>query len=995
MQHNANKSPKTRKARSRLARHDHGRRKQAEEALHGATQLNQQIITGAREGIVVRGRDLKILSWNPFMEELSGMSAAEVIGKDPLKLFPFLQAAGVAAHLRRVLEKGTRQTLDCHFYVPQTGRSCWVSYSTSPLRNAKGRIIGVTSIVNDITERRRVDERIAHLIRAQAILAGIDRAIVHIPDRQKLLDEVCRVAVEVGGFKLAWVGMAAPDGSVQPVAQAGATGYLEGVRVVTQDVPEGRGPVGVAVRENRPVVIEDADRDPSMIPWRDRLRRFGLHYVAAFPIRIAGKTAGAFQFYAPQPGFFDEKEVSLLTQVSDDISFALTAISELAARQQAEDALRAASELNQQIISGAKEGIVVHDRNQKILSWNPFMEEFTGKSAAEVLGKYPLEVFPFLQPLGIVEHYQQVVREGKSLVMDTLLHAPPSGRSVWSSCTTSPLHNAKGEVTGSISIISDTTERKQAEERIAQLNRVQAILAGVDRAIVHISDWKKLLDEVCRIAVDSSGFKLAWVGMVETDGSVQPVAQAGVSGYLDSGRVSALDVPEGRGPTGTAIRENRPVVVEEADRDPRLAPWHSHLRKFGMRHIAAFPIRVAGSVVGSFQVYAPEANFFDEPEMRLLTQVSDDISFALTAISDLAARKQAEESLRRGEHNLTSFFNQSPIGLVWLSASGVILRANQAQLDMMGFAAEEYVGHPFTKFCGQPSQGRELLERLAAQKKVRNLRMARRCKDGTIRHVLVDAVSFMADAAPSWGDHQLHYFALFLRDITDRVKLEREILQTSEQESRRIAQDLHDGLGQLLAAAAHLTSALQKDLAAKSLPEVHKLGRIQEVLSMSIAHTRDLARGLYPVDPAPNGLMVALQRLAAQTEKLFHVACHFNRRRPVLIQDNDVATHLFRIAQEALTNAIKHGKAKRIEITLAGTPEQITLAVKDDGAGVPAPPRKTSGMGFRIMRYRAGMINGTLAIRKEAPGGTTIICTVPLSGKGVAERPTKANRKVN
>ena len=862
LQGNAISSPGTQKARTRLAPDGGGEHGLAEDALRTAIQLNHQIISGAKEGIIVRSRGLKILSWNPFMEQLTGVSAAEVIGKDPLEVFPYLRGAGIVEHLKRVLAEGTRQLMEFQFYVPQTGRSVWLSYTTSPLRDGQGEITSVTSIVNDITERKRVEERIAQLVRAQAILAGIDRAIVHIPDRQKLLDEVCRVAVEKGGFKLAWVGMVAPDGSVQPVAQAGTTGYLDGIRVLTADEPEGRGPSGTAIRENRPVVAEEADRDPRLIPWRERLRRFGLRYLAAFPIQIAGKVAGSLQVYAPQAHFFDADEVGLLTQVSDDISFALTAIAGLAARQ-------------------------------------------------------------------------------------------------------------------------------QAEERIAQLNRAQAVMAGIARAIVHIPDAQKLMDEVCRVAVETGGFKLAWVGMVAPDGVVQPVAKAGVIEYLNSGRVVTQDVPEGRGPTGRAIRENRPVVVEEADRDPLMAPWHEHLRKFGMRYIAAFPIRIAAKVAGSFQVYAPRSHFFDENEVGLLTQVSDDISFALTAISDLAARKQAEAALRRSEHNLASFFNQSPIGLVWLSASGAILRANQAQLDLLGFAAEDYVGHSFTEFCEEPSQGRELLERLAAQKMVRNFRMARRCKDGAIRHVLVDAVTFQADAASVWSDQQFHCSALFVRDITDRVKLEGEVLQASEQESQRIARDLHDGLGQLLAAAMHLTSTLRKDLAAKSLPEVRQLGRIQDVLSRSIVHTRDLARGLHPVEPEPNGLMAALQALAAQTEKLFHVACHFNRRQAVLIKDNTVATHLFRIAQEAVTNAIKHGKPKRIQISLTSAPERLTLAVKDDGAGVPAPQRKSSGMGFRIMRYRAGMIGGSLAIRKKAPGGTAIVCTVHLSGKGLQKRPRK------
>jgi len=1091
-------------------------RKQAGGALHDVSELNRQMIAAASDGILVYDCELKCLIWNPVIEKLTERSASQALGKPLFEVFPFLQHTEIKKRIEKTLAGQPCPELEILLHPPHLDRPIWISETLSAIRNAKGKIIGGMSIVRDITERKQVEERIAQLNRALAILAGIDRAIVRIPDRQKLLDEVCRVAVEVGGFKLAWVGMVAPDGSVQPVAQAGAAGYLEGIRVVTRDEPEGRGPAGMAIRENRPVVIEEADRDPSMIPWHGRLRQFGLRYVAAFPIQIAGKVAGSFQVYAPKAHFFDEHELGLLTQMNDDVSYALTAISDFTARKQAEEALHDASELNQQMVAATKDGIAVFDRETKYLIFNPALEKITSKPASEVLGKRIFEAFPFLKETELAKRVEQTLAGETCAEQEILLHPPHTGRPIWISDNCSTLRNGKGEIIGGMSVVRDITERKQAqeairrsetkfrtlfnftcdavmmldekgfcdcnaatlamfgcaraeeflskhpgdlsppaqpdgsdsrtlasrhiaiarkkgshqfewlhkrsdtgevfpadvllsameldgkmvlqatvrditerkqaEERIARLSRVQTIMASIDRAIVHIGDRQKLLDEVCRVAVEEGGFKLAWVGMVAPNGSVRPVAKAGATEYLDSGRVMVQDVPEGRGPTGTAIRENRPVVIEEADQDPRLAPWHEHLRKFEMRYIAAFPIRIAGKVVGAFQVYAPQANFFNENEVRLLTQVSNDVSYALTAISDLAARKLAEEAMRRSEHNLTIFFNQAPVGLVWLSADGAILRANQAQLDLLGCPAPDYLGHSFTEACVEPAQGSELLERLAAGRTVRHFRLALRCKDGTVRHVLVDAVSFLAEAASFWKDSHFRYSSIFLRDVTDLVKLEREILQAGERESRRIAQDLHDGLGQLLAGTAHIASTLQKDLAAKSRPEARRMDRILELIHEAIAQARSLSQGLHPVEPEGNGLMAALEFLATRTKSLFQAECRFTCRQPVLIPDNAVATHLFRIAQEAVSNAIKHGKPGHIEIRLSGAPERIQLVIRDNGAGMPARQRKNSGMGLRIMRYRAGMINGSLAIENESGGGTAVVCTVPLPGAGALKR---------
>lgn len=342
---------------------------------------------------------------------------------------------------------------------------------------------------------------------------------------------------------------------------------------------------------------------------------------------------------------------------------------------------------------------------------------------------------------------------------------------------------------------------------------------------------------------------------------------------------------------------------------------------------------------------------------------------------DVTERRQAEQALRRSELNLSEFFNRSPVGLEWLSASGHILRANQAQLDLLGYRPEEYVGRFIGEFCTDPTGTRHLLEQLSANQVVSNLLLPRQRKDGAIRMVLVDA-------QPLWHEGEFLYSSIFSRDITDRLKLEREILEISERERRRIAEDLHDGLGQLLVGTAFLGSTLRQDLAAKSLPEVRQADRLLQVLEEAVEHTRSLARGLYPVQPLPNGLTTALKALASQTNSLFRIRCRLTCRKPVLIKDNTVATHLYRVAQEAVTNSIKHGKASRIEISLTRTAGRIALAVNDNGTGMPERPSGKPGMGLRIMHHRARSIGGFLTIEKAPGGGTTIRCTAHESPNG-------------
>jgi len=215
------------------------------------------------------------------------------------------------------------------------------------------------------------------------------------------------------------------------------------------------------------------------------------------------------------------------------------------------------------------------------------------------------------------------------------------------------------------------------------------------------------------------------------------------------------------------------------------------------------------------------------------------------------------------------------------------------------------------------------------------------------------------------------------RDITERKRLEKEILEISERERRRIGHDLHDGLCQHLAGIELMSQVLEQKLARRSKAAADRAGDIAKNVREAIGQTRLLARGLSPVTLESEGLMSALQELALSTEKIFRVACRFECEPPVLVSDYPAATHLFRLAQEAVSNAIKHGRAKRILIRLKEDRGRMILSVIDDGSGFPAQLPKSKGMGLRIMRSRAGMIGGTLAFERNAGGGASVTVTAP------------------
>jgi signal transduction histidine kinase len=211
-------------------------------------------------------------------------------------------------------------------------------------------------------------------------------------------------------------------------------------------------------------------------------------------------------------------------------------------------------------------------------------------------------------------------------------------------------------------------------------------------------------------------------------------------------------------------------------------------------------------------------------------------------------------------------------------------------------------------------------------------------------------------------------------EMTERERLERELLEISEREQRRIGQDLHDSLCQHLTGTALAGQVLEEKLAARHLPESADASKVVELIEEGIALSRKLAKGLHPIEMEAGGLMQALEELAATTSELFKVSCRFECDSPVLIHEAAVSGHLYRIAQEAFSNAIKHGKARNIIISLETLEEGIALRVQDDGAGLPDLPPKNAGMGLRIMAHRAGMIGGMFQARRSDSGGTIVSC---------------------
>jgi two-component system sensor kinase FixL len=339
---------------------------------------------------------------------------------------------------------------------------------------------------------------------------------------------------------------------------------------------------------------------------------------------------------------------------------------------------------------------------------------------------------------------------------------------------------------------------------------------------------------------------------------------------------------------------------------------------------------------------------------------------------DVTDRKRAEEALRESESRLRAIVTTAADGIVTINEQGRIESVNPAAEQMFGYTAGEMVGQDISMLMPSPFR-EEHAGYLARYLQTEEKRIIG--SGWEVRGWRKDGSTFPLDLTVSEvaGGNS---FTGILRDISGRKALEREVLEVSALEQRRIGQDLHDIVGQELTGLALMAGTLAETLRERSPSDASDAARITEGLRQALGQVRALSRGLIPVEVDAHGLMSALADLAQRTSGQGGVACTFRCDEPVSVEDTATATHLFRIAQGALANALKHSAAGHVEVRLDSDGPILTLSVRDDGVGLPAGPVETQGLGIRIMRYRAGLIGATLDISPAPRGGTLVTCSL-------------------
>lgn len=360
--------------------------------------------------------------------------------------------------------------------------------------------------------------------------------------------------------------------------------------------------------------------------------------------------------------------------------------------------------------------------------------------------------------------------------------------------------------------------------------------------------------------------------------------------------------------------------------------------------------------------------------------------YCVISMYDIDELMQAEKELHNNLALTDAIFRASNDAMVILNIHGDVHSVNKAATNMFGYEKSEMTNMNVSDLLSYPHdmhQGEYIQNYFSKSKtkisvKLQQLHAIK--KDGT-----VFPIELALGEAQNEGEH---FFTAIIRDITLRRTLEKEILSVGDEERRKIGRELHDGLGQMLTGIRMLSEALAKRLKANALPGADEVQEITDMIREADEYARTLSRGMVVVDVEKNGLSVALENLAKRVSHLTGVKVDFMDTGRTEVEHHNMALHLYRIAQEGVNNAIRHGHASDVQIRLSSNPEHTSLIVEDNGDGFDGKPQNVlessssdgpckQGVGMHIMKHRAHVMGGILEIDRTENGVTRLRCVVP------------------
>lgn len=705
---------------------------------------------------------------------------------------------------------------------------------------------------------------------------------------------------------------------------------------------------------------------------------------------------------------------------------------------QSSEALRESNERTEQIIDSALDAVVTMDLEGLIISWNPQAEVIFGWSAGEVIGRKMSEVI-------IPPSYREAHERGHRHLMETGEVSVLNRRIELSALRRDgaefpvELTIAKVMVGGKAqfsAFIRDLSELKESGSKLARASDLLRAVGRLQSSYIRRGkiDAAETFEDLLQLLLNFTGSEYGFVAEVLRDEQGQPYLKTHaitniswneeMSAFYEKHKAKGLEFRNLKTLFGAALVTGETVISLSPATDPRrggLPPGHPPMNSF-----LGVPIKQGGEMIAMVGV-SNRPGGYDlalveeiEPLLSTYASIIQGFQFAkqkeadqerilalnldlevrageLAAALEEKSREKRERLKALQEHSATlerrvaertaelehskqqfqDLFEFAPDALVMTDPEGIIQMANHQAERMFGWTSVELRGQslevllPTRLLAGGRMEHSRLLE---AREKPR---LPGRRKDGTEFPLELSLSPVQTE------DGML--FAAAMRDVSERIRLEQEVARISSHEQERIAHELHDHLGAYLAGIAFRFKSLAETLERRAIPEASTAQQLVGQVNDGIDLVRNFAHLLAPVDLEAGGLSAGLSQLGREMETAFRIQCRVEVATELPTLTSEQSMQLYRIAQEATRNAIQHGKARLVTISVSCETHGLNLTISNDGKPWSSTPERAGGMGLRIMHHRAANIGGTLTVPSDSAGCTSVICLLPFRSSALAD----------
>jgi len=906
------------------------------ELLYVEKQLADQKVKSNQELLEVAEEQAGLGSWDYEVATQKGKWSKEMF-----RLFGFQikeEVPDFDEYLERIHPEDRPQVLQALSNMQEGKEPVSKNYRTNPeiipLRYLKptsrlekdkyGNAIKFSGTLLDITDRVEAEQKIIKASRLYFFISQINQMIVRVNEEKILFEEACRIAVDIGKFRMAWIGIIDEETKqVVPVMYAGEErNYLTKIKSISvADVPEGKGPTGTALREGKYIVCNDIESDPQMGPWKEAALARGYLSSMALPIKKLGKVIGAFSFYASEKNYFDKQEIVLLEEATGDVSFALEVFEKERLRKQAEAAVVHIYKEKEMVLNRVSDAMISLDNEWRYTFLNDAALATHPLGREETLGRSIWDVHPELEGTVFWEVYHKAMATRKVVEVESFYEPMNS----WFSGKVYP------SADGLTIFYSDITERKLAEEGLAEKeNQLRlfveyspAALAMLDMDMKYIvasknwmqdynlgntdiigkshyeifpeitEQWKEIHQRCLKGAIEKKEEDM----FIRADGSVDWVrweihpwvkAAGEIGGIIMlteviTERIKAKEEIVKEKNLSDSIINSLPGIFYLYTKDGKFLRWNKNFEQVS---------KYSGEEIGEMH----PLDFFDENDKELLTQ-----KIANTFIV--------------GEENVQSDFLLKTKEKIPYYFTGKAIEYEDS-ICLMG------VGIDFT-------------ERVRAQEII---------KDTTLK----------------------------LRQLTAHLQ------NIREEERKRIGREIHDELGQQLTAIKMDISWIDKKIIDETGIIKNKLKNIIGLLDGSNQSIRRILSELRPGLLDERGLIEAVKWLGRQFTENTGLPVHFSSTETEIKLAEPQATCIFRVYQEALTNIMRYAKANNVLASLNIVNGDVVVTISDDGQGFsPQALQRKPTFGILGMKERVASLNGNFEL-ESAPGrGTKITFSIP------------------